>query len=139
MHLNDLLTYPGNMHKETCGAIIDNGEGKILLQLREDKPSVDFPGTWSTFGGALEDDETPLEALQRELMEEIEYEVTDAEYLGKLDYIHVFRIVDSSLDVDSLVVHEGEKAAWVGPDELPHIPIYGRFREYFAEYFRRFC
>ncbi|MEI8250149.1 MAG: NUDIX hydrolase [Synechococcus sp. ELA057] len=42
-----------------------------LLQLRDDDPAIVAPGCWGLFGGHLEPRETPLEALSRELQEEI--------------------------------------------------------------------
>ena len=44
---------------------------KILMQLRDDKESISFPGQWGFFGGAVNDKETSLEAAKRELFEEI--------------------------------------------------------------------
>ena len=139
MHLNRFPVHLEGMAKETCSAVIDNGSGKILLQLRDDKSGIDYPGTWSTFGGHLDEGETPLESLKRELLEEIEYEVSDAEYLGVVSgYIHVFRIIDTALDASKLVVHEGQMAKFFGVDDLPHIPLHGGVRDMFYEYFRRY-
>lgn len=45
----------------------------FLMQLREDKPSIVYPGCWGMFGGHIEEGETPEEALERELLEEIGY------------------------------------------------------------------
>src|SRR5712691_13080106 len=53
-------------------AIPINAEGEILLQRRDDRPDLSYPGCWTTFGGKVEDGETPDEAIRRELLEEIE-------------------------------------------------------------------
>ncbi len=53
--------------------IIPYYENKFLMQLRDDKPNVVFPGQWGFFGGEIENNETPLEAAIRELYEEITY------------------------------------------------------------------
>jgi len=42
-----------------------------LLQLRDDISTIIAPGQWGLFGGHLEPGETPAEAVQRELEEEI--------------------------------------------------------------------
>lgn len=44
-----------------------------LFQLRDDKPTIIFPNHWGLFGGEINEDETPLEAVSRELEEEIQY------------------------------------------------------------------
>jgi 8-oxo-dGTP diphosphatase len=56
-------------------AILENSEGKILLQQRDLKPGLPFAGYWSTPGGKVEIGETPLAAMQRELYEELEIQI----------------------------------------------------------------
>lgn len=50
-------------------------EGRWLLQLRDDIAGIAAPGTWGLFGGHLDPGESPEQALRRELIEEINYEV----------------------------------------------------------------
>jgi mutator protein MutT len=57
-------------------AIIVNREGEVLLQRRGDMDQ------WCLPGGAMELDETPLEALRREVEEETCLEILEAEPLG---------------------------------------------------------
>jgi len=47
---------------------------KICIQKRS--PHVKEPGTWGTFGGAIEEGETPVEGLKREIQEETSYKGT---------------------------------------------------------------
>lgn len=49
--------------------------GKLLMQLRDDLPTILYPGVWGLFGGHMEGDETPETAVVREIAEEIEYEL----------------------------------------------------------------
>lgn len=49
----------------------------FLLQLRDDIPTLVHPGQWAFFGGHLESEEQPEEAVQRELLEEIGYAPPD--------------------------------------------------------------
>jgi len=83
------------LHKQSVSAIPLNPEGKILLQLRDDRPKYN-PNCWTTFGGAVEVGETPDEAMRRELLEEIELELPMV--LWKVQEV--------------LVEREGQKIAW---------------------------
>ena len=42
-----------------------------VLQLRDNKPNISVPGTWSLFGGGIKAGESPQEALVREVREEL--------------------------------------------------------------------
>lgn len=61
--------------REVVGAILLNDRGEVLLQQRDDKPTLRYPGYWTFFGGAVEADESPDEAMRRELWEELKIEL----------------------------------------------------------------
>ena len=46
-------------------------DGCYVLQLRDNKPNISVPGTWSLFGGIIETGESPQAALVREVQEEL--------------------------------------------------------------------
>ncbi|MCJ8282766.1 MAG: NUDIX domain-containing protein, partial [Rivularia sp. ALOHA_DT_140] len=48
-------------------------ENKFLMQLRDNIPTIPYPGYWAFFGGHIEPGETPEIALRREIIEEINY------------------------------------------------------------------
>lgn len=56
--------------------------GKILLQLRDEKPEILYPGCWAFFSGSIETGESPAECTKRELLEEIGYQAGDLFDLG---------------------------------------------------------
>ena len=56
-------------------AILHTGDGRYLMQRRDAVPTIFYPDHWGFFGGALEPGETPLEALRRELREELAFEL----------------------------------------------------------------
>ena len=59
-----------------CGVLIENSDGKVLLQKRSDT------GEWCVPGGALEPGETYIEAAAREVREEVGIEVSDLKLFG---------------------------------------------------------
>lgn len=50
-------------------AALFNGQ-RILVYLRDDKPTIPFPGCWDLPGGGRESDEDPIACAQREVQEE---------------------------------------------------------------------
>lgn len=60
------------IERPVVGVILYTDDGRVLLQQRDDKPGLPYPGYWTLFGGAIEEGETPDEAIARELWEELE-------------------------------------------------------------------
>ncbi|MEM6838668.1 MAG: NUDIX hydrolase [Cyanobacteria bacterium P01_C01_bin.120] len=48
-------------------------DGQFLLQLRDNIPTIVYPGHWAFFGGHIEPGETPEAGVWREIKEEINY------------------------------------------------------------------
>ena len=96
-------------------------QGRFLLQLRDDIPNILYPGYWGLFGGHLEPGETPIEGLRRELLEEINYTVSDSQlfrcYADERVVRHVFH---SPLTVatSELVLGEGQDLELVSIEEI---------------------
>jgi len=59
--------------RPVAGAVLVNRSGQLLLQHRDDDPTIESPGKWSLFGGGLDEGETPTEAMLREIEEEVGY------------------------------------------------------------------
>src|SRR6476660_4176902 len=67
-------------------AVIVLEDGRYLLQLRDQKPGIFYPGHWGLFGGAIDANETPVKALARELREEIGLEIDEARTLTEFSF-----------------------------------------------------
>lgn len=59
-----------------CGLLLENEKGELLLQKRSDN------GQWCIPGGALEPCETYVEAVKREIREEVGINVLNPEFFG---------------------------------------------------------
>lgn len=73
----------GNAHKsKEVVVILPYVNNKVLLQLRDIKEDISFPGCWGFFGGSIDDGERPESAAKRELFEEIGYKTSFIHKLG---------------------------------------------------------
>ena len=100
-------------------AILVVDRAGYLLQLRDNKPEIFFPGHWGLFGGAIDPGETAEAALARELDEELGLkgfaasrfaEITfDVASVGRGAISRVyFEIALAAGDLAGLTLREGE-------------------------------
>jgi 8-oxo-dGTP diphosphatase len=133
------------MKKKTrpqCGLLIENKEGKVLLQLRDNIDSIPWPGCWGTFGGQVEEGETAREAMKREIWEELHYSIPEPEYYGNYPYdgydIFMYRLVIPDITLDDVTVCEGQAAAFLSLEETVARPCAANCREIIIDYYRLF-
>src|SRR5262245_47952251 len=67
-------------------AIIVVDETTYLMQLRDQKRGIFFPGHWGLFGGAIETEEDPAAGLKRELNEELGLDVHECRYFTNFTF-----------------------------------------------------
>ena len=133
------------IRRQGVSAIPVNADGKILLQLRDDLPDLLYPNSWATFGGGVEEGETPDEALRRELLEEIELELLMK--LWKVEYIPIERhgqkfnyerfnyIGRIDRAVSEIRLNEGQALGYFGLGDLDKLQIGFNFEPLFREFF----
>ncbi|MDI2131007.1 NUDIX hydrolase [Yinghuangia seranimata] len=109
------------------GAIVLDGEGRILLILRGTPPGK---GLWSLPGGRVEAGESDAEALVREMREETGLDVTVGPLVGAVlrpaPEGRTYAIRDYACIVHGGALRAGddaEDARWFPPGELAAMPL----------------
>lgn len=72
--------------KDAVAGLLVLEDGRYVMQLRDTLPNIFYPDHWGCFGGAVDAGESPLEALRRELREELEYELDSASEFTRFDF-----------------------------------------------------
>lgn len=114
---------------DAVAAIFRLDDGRFLMQLRDERPDIWFPGCWGCFGGAVDEGETPEQALRRELLEELEFRLGHFEYVMRFDfevarmgltpcYRTYFQVPITRPELGALVLHEGQAMAPMSIAEL---------------------
>ncbi len=107
--------------------ILYTKDGKILLQHR-DENAERSPNQWGYFGGGIEDGETPEQAVRRESLEEIEYEIKNPKLIdeeAENDSPHTtqYTYAEAYDSTQPIVLHEGQGYGWFTVQEALLLPM----------------
>ncbi|MBT8094239.1 MAG: 8-oxo-dGTP diphosphatase MutT [Gammaproteobacteria bacterium] len=108
-------------HFHVAAGILCDTRGRVLIAER--LGGGPFHGLWEFPGGKIGDDETPVQALSRELAEELGIEVTTCasfmnlrhEYDDRVVTIEFFIVIDW---LSEPVGREGQELRWVPREQL---------------------
>lgn len=105
---------------DASALILVSEDGRYLLQKRDCKPGIWYPGKWGCFGGSTNQGETPVGAALREAKEEIGFAPADLQPFcsfnfdlsdqGKrLFYRRYFSATITLADISSIRLGEGSE------------------------------
>lgn len=89
-------------------------------------PHAVFPGLWEFPGGKVEPGETPREALEREIAEELHCDIEVGEHIVTTEYEYDFGIVSLTTFYCALIngtpkLTEHAQVQWLAPEDLGSI------------------
>lgn len=101
-------------------ALIVDEQGHYLLQRRDEKPGIWFPGYCSLFGGLIEEGEEPEEALLRELAEELDFRPRGFAYFTQIGFDlrrwergiklrYVYEVPATAAEIAGMTLNEGQR------------------------------
>ncbi|MBT4769352.1 MAG: NUDIX domain-containing protein [Rhodospirillaceae bacterium] len=99
-------------------ALFHTEDGRYLMQLRDSTKGIWFPRMWCLFGGGVKAGENPVEALRREIKEELDFVPETFSYFSRVGYEvpdfapsishrYAYESRITQADVDGMVQHEG--------------------------------
>lgn len=112
-------------HHKVVAAVIEV-DGKVLCMQRGKSRYAYTSHMWEFPGGKIEEGETPQEALKREIMEELDTEISVGDLIDTIEYDYpTFHL---SMDCfwceiveGDLVLKEHEAAKWLTKEELDEV------------------
>ena len=126
------------MKHRGASIIFYNQTHQVLLVLRDNIPTIPYPGLWDVPGGHIEDNETPEECIVREMLEEIEVNVEGCklfrvyEFLDRTEYVFMKH---ADFDLKNIILHEGQMLRWFSRDEARQVELAYGFDEVLMDYF----
>jgi len=115
--------------KKSVNTIIQNKDGKYLVQMRDGVEGICNPLKWNFFGGGIAEEEDPIVGTVRETREELDIDVEsgDFEILGELhpkdDRLEYVVLYKKSVEWSDITIREGAGAGYFTKDELLRIDI----------------
>ena len=102
--------------------ILFDKDKRILLQHRTEDDKK-YPGMWGFFGGGIEGNETPLEAVKRECFEELNYKLKNPKLILKKKIVGktFFLFLEKYDPSKKLTLQEGQGMGWFRIDEVNEI------------------
>jgi 8-oxo-dGTP pyrophosphatase MutT (NUDIX family) len=112
-----------------AAALLVTPDGRYLMQLRDDKPTILLPGHWALFGGTVDAGETAAAAIRRELVEELEFDASEIAAFSEMivelpfvpprfDRMNFFALPISEREEQAMVQHEGAGRRLFTPENL---------------------
>jgi 8-oxo-dGTP diphosphatase len=121
------------IERAVVGALLYTQRAEVLLQLRDNKPDLPYANCWTLFGGAVEEGETPGEAIRRELVEELDLVIPMAHWKSYVCHVrsipgqvrtlnHLYH-GELRVDPESLTLHEGQAMRLFKADDACNLTL----------------
>ena len=128
------------MKRKGTSIIFVNDQRKVLLLLRDDKPTIPYPNMWDVPGGHVDDGETPEQCIVREMKEEMDLTLEQferfsvMEFTDRVEYTFWKRV---NLDIEKIDLREGQRLRWFTELEARNSKLAYGFNEIIDDFFKK--
>ena len=111
---------------------------EVLLFLRDDNPAIPYPNTWDLPGGHVEPNETPQQCIVREMMEEMEIDLTSfhhfstTEFFDRIEYVYWKK---ANLNIAEIRLYEGQCLKWFTHEQINKTTLAHGFNRIIDDFF----
>ncbi|GEM_PF-187410 len=135
----------GIKHRKITGTSIFflNNANQILLFLRDNNKNIPFPNCWDALGGNVDEGETPLECITREMKEEIGIRLESPSLFDVYDLSDRIECAfwqRANFDIKKINLKEGQRLKWFTEKEISAMAdgdlAFG-FKSIIVEFFRQ--
>ena len=133
----DIGALPDKVTWQGATVLARDGEGRVLMQLRDSYEGIVAPGRWSLFGGEVEPGETPEAAARREFHEETGIDLSGdrlrplARFASQAlagGVMHVFAL-ERTIGAHEVVLGEGAGFAFLTRAQTETFDLISNYRE----------
>ena len=138
-------------YRKACFVWILNSENKILVQLRS-KEAAHYPDLWAATSGGVDAGETSLDAVIRELKEELGLNIKEKEltFIGTYKRINDFvdtYLLEKDIDINDVTIQKEEVQGvkWMSINHFEKLiargeasdTSFGLFKNYIDNYYKK--
>lgn len=134
------------IHRDIVAGLVVSKDGKFLFGMKDPKGGGVYADCWHTPGGGIEDGESQLEALAREMYEEMGIDISQATVMllddqgeGEAEkslkgsgevvkvrmkfYVYKIELDKNADQIDATPGDDIEKLTWISPGDLKDIKV----------------
>lgn len=128
------------MKREGSSILFVNEQRQVLLFLRDDLPHLPYPNTWDVPGGHVEEGETAVQCIVREMKEEMDLDLEGFELFSVKEFSDRIEYTfwkSADLNIDEISLWEGQYLRWFSEEEAKATALAHGFSEIVADFYAK--
>lgn len=127
-----------SIKRKGCSILFVDETNRLLLFLRDDIQGLPYANMWDIPGGHVEDGESPEQCIVREMKEEIGIRLDRFilfniyDFNDRIEYVY---LSSQSLNIDQLVLTEGQALGWFSREDIEKTELAYGFNRVANDYY----